>query len=321
MYRYLREILLLILLPMLSGGSVSARSFIPSTLEGTVPAEFGSFVDRYLTEMLTRYVPEGNAERRMKFDEVEVSFPLTESATRRLADANGIYFIMEMGKRYRIVWMNDSLEIGNMSFPASYTLITGKEPTESFNALLEAMLQTIPEGLSKNARQTSSPDSVNIVCREGREFYLGHLNSHKWIDGTNARPVWSVDFPVESLSNLMCMDNMPDTPVEVEMLSYKFDKHNFVTSLSSIRRVLGDVEKCDIYFGAVNHPDENGMMEAMAVFHNPSLCYIHKLDLSIDTVRLFDSASASGPSIKATLYPYVKLHNLKDLWGDKTTGK
>lgn len=313
--REIKCVLLLVLL-LIHGGRTDARTFFPPQIEGSIPSEFSKFVDRYLSELMAA-PSETDATRRMDFDAVRLSFPLTQSAVDRLMSANGIIFTMEKGVRYSVVWLNDSIEIGRMSFPASYNLIRGTSTLESFNDLLCSLSELDGHSMKPVSRPTAEPDSANIVRREGREFYLGHLTNHQWIDATSAHAVWSADFPAESLSNLFCVDNMPDVEVDLEMESYNLTKQAINTNVATLRHILGDVERCDVYFGVVDDVDDTGMMSVLVVFHNPELAYLHKLDMTVDTFAVFDPSAAGLPPIKGHLQPYIKLHNLTDLWGEK----
>ncbi len=314
------QIALSAVLLLLCGGLAGARSLFPPTLEASIPSQFRDFVDRYVGEMISEHVPDGTAERRMKFDEVDISFPLTAEATELLPRATGVCFMMEMGRRYSIVWMQDSLEMGRISFPASFNLIRGTSQKESFNRLANVFAARHAAPLSANVRPTSQPDSLNIIRREGHEFYLGHLANHRWIDATGAHPVWSPEFPAESVANLFCIEGMPDARVAMEMIDYRLERRAFDTSLSALREILGDKDRCEVFFG-VSIMRDDAPMEAVVVFHNPELAYIHKLELEIDLPALFNAGASerSAPAIRAILHPYIKLHNLSDLWGEKNS--
>lgn len=311
---------LLIPLSIMIGGGINARTFIPAMLDGAIPAEFRTFVDRYLTAALDdgRDSAEKVA-RRMSFDEVTTSFPVTEEGTTELAEANGLTFTLNSGKRYSIGWIKDSVLIAEMSFPASYNLIHGTTQPESFSKLADQLRDNIR--VTADARKTSAPDSATIVCREGREFYLGHLDNDIWIDAVDARPVWTPKFPSESITNLFCVDNMPDVAVDLQMVNYDMQTTAIATSAASLRYILGTDEECAVYSG-IESVGDDGTITALVVFHNPAFAYLHKLDVTVDSARLFTTPVDSGkPAISAVLHPYIKLHNLTDLWGEKNRQK
>lgn len=309
--------ILLALLPVIIGSGAYARTFFPPRLENSLPSEFSKFIERYLSELLDEQSTSGSVTRRLDFDDVRLTFPLTQSTTEWLMEANGIIFTRERDARYSVIWMDDSTEIGRMTFPASYNLIRGTSTIESFNNLLSRLSESEGHCVTSAPRLTSQPDSANIVRREGREFYLGHLTNHQWIDATNAYAVWSVDFPAESLGNLFCVDNMPNIEVALEMESYNLTRHEVSTNVATLRHILSDIERCDIYFGVTETTDDTGIISAMVVFHNPELAYLHKLDMTVDTATLFQPSASDTAPVKARLQPYIKLHNLTDLWGEK----
>ena len=171
--------------------------------------------------------------------------------------------------------------------------------------------------LTAGARQLSAPDSLNVVCRGGDEFYLGHLTCSSWIDARDAHAVWCPELAAESVSNLFCLDGMPDRKVSLTVESYDRVESTLTTTTASLRYILGKADGCDVYVGIDTIDADAALLEAVVVFHNPALAFIHKLDLTVDTASLFEEEQGEEPPLKARLTPYIKLHNLLDLWGEK----
>lgn len=306
----MRHVYLAIILTLLPGiAAASGLDFFSPQTRLALPEAIRTFVNRYLSERIDG--SEADNVRRMEFDEVEVTFPLTETMAQTLAAANGLSMSLHDGKRYSIVWTADSVAIGAMSFPASYSLIHATTQTESFKTLANK-LNSRAERPGSNVRAVATNiDSALMRRRPGEEFILGHLTSNTYIDAATTLPVWSKNLAAESLANLFIVDDMPQVGIDLTMVNYNLDSLLIATNSSSLTYLLGAAEGCAPYFGiAAEHADRREL-RAVVVYHNPLYAYIHLLELTASTDELF----ADKPRIKASLRPYVKLHNLTELWG------
>ncbi len=300
---------LFMLLGAASAAAVEREFFSPQT-RMALPAPIRSFVNRYLSERIEGAAAD-NA-RRMEFDEVEVTFPLTEETAAELLGADGLSMSLHDGKRYSIVWMRDSIAAGAMSFPASYSLIHGTSQNESFKSLAGKLCSNVREAGGKVRPVAEKVDSLSVRCRPGEEFILGHMTSDTYIDAVSALPIWSAEQVEESLANLFELDNMPEVSIDLTMISYGLDSLKIVSTSSSLAYLLGSSEGCTPFFGIASKGD-NGRIDATIVYHNPLYAYLHLLEVTAEPEELF----CEWPRLTATLRPYVKLHNLTSLWGEK----
>lgn len=287
--------------------TAGAKEFFSPAVQPAVAPEIREFVNNYLQFRILE--PANESARRMKFDEVEVSFPLTRAMADSLSRADGIALSLDNGRRYSIVWTNKAVAIGMMSFPASHNLIRNLTQPESFDILARKLTEAGP-GRSDTAVFTSSCDSANVVCRPGGEFFLGHIFSHTYINAMTSKPIFAASHPAESLANLFVLDSVPSVRIDLTMVSYAGDSLKISSNSEALRNLLGYAEGTWPYFAATRTDSISGMVNGVAIYHNPAYAYIHKLDVT---------ATLSGPEprIRATLLPYIKLHNLKNLWGDK----
>lgn len=304
-------LLLMLLAPALAGAG--EREFFSRTTQMALPGPIRSFVNRYLSARIDEAAPDKSA-RRMDFDEVEVSFPLTDATCRTLADADGLAMSLHDGRRYSIVWTDDSIAVGTMSFPASYQLIFGISQVESFNALAAHLREKRHEAGASPRRVATRVDEHSMICRRGEDFYLGALSGDTYIDAVSALPVWCADFAAESLANLFLLDNMPETAVKLTMVDYAMDSLRVDTSTSSLRYLLAGAEGGTPYFGVSGSDSGSGEIHATVVYHNPLYAYVHLLEITARPDNLFDP---KAPRLRAVIHPYVKLHNLTSLWGEK----
>lgn len=304
-------LLLMLLAPALAGAG--EREFFSPTTQLALPAPIRSFVNRYLSARIDATSPDETA-RRMEFDEVEVSFPLTDAAARSLARANGLAMSLHDGRRYSIVWTDDSVAVGAMSFPASYGLIFGVGQVESFNALASRLRENLGDTSASPRRVATRADARSLICRQGEDFFLGALSANSYIDAVSALPVWSPALPDESLANLFILDNMPDIEVELTMIDYAMDSLRVNTSTTSLNHMLAGTEGSSPYFGIAGADANSGEIHGVVVYHNPLYAYVHLLEVTARPDELFNP---KAPRLKALMHPYVKLHNLTNLWGEK----
>lgn len=296
-----------------SAAVAAELNFFNPGVSVAVPAEIRAFVNRYLSERISS---PADAARRMEFDEVEATFPLRAESAAMVAGADGLALSLHDGRRYSIVWTRDSVVLGAVSFPASYSLIRGIGQRESFDSLVRR--------LRGNTRETSDslrvrplalePAPGNVLTRPGSEFYLGHLTTHTYIDAANSRPVWAAGFPAESLANLFLLPQMPGVSVDLAMVNYEMDTVRVATSTASASYLLGPADGSQPYFGISHTDPATGTVTAVVIYHNPAYAYLHKLEVTASPAQLFDPGA---PRLKAVLHPYIKLHNLSDLWGEK----
>lgn len=304
----------------IAGNAVTpVRDFFNLNLSAALPAEFRDFANRYLSERIYGNEKAEESARRMKFDEVELSIPLNPSSRDLLSRADGLALHLQNGRRYTITWVTNGVETATMSFPASYNLIRGTTQPESFRRLAERLSKhyaIVASNDTLKTRPTERPDSANLRCKTGTEFYWGHLNSNTFIDAISARPVWSKEFPQQSLANMFLLEEMPDAYVELSMINYNLDSIAINTTLHSLAYLLGTAESCKPYFGITETDPQDGTIHAVVFYHNPTYAYLHKLEITASPKALFES---DNPHIRASLQPYIKLHNLKELWGKNYT--
>lgn len=290
--------------------------FTPQLRE-MLPPEISNFVERYLYARLHKDKDKATTRRRLDFDEVSMTFPLKESSLEPLRSADGLSISLERGTVYRLRWLKGRDTLAEMSFPASYKLIMFTDQKNSYEWMCNRIreLSQQPDSLSRFIGKAPGRRR-DPIRRSGAEFYLGHLTSDFYLDSESGRPVWSEDYPAESVANLFIhSDAVADVDVELSLKGYTGDAivirlpfHRF----NSLMRDLG----CQPYYGVSEMNDETGEMEALVVYHNPTVAYIHKMDVKVQPETVWRQ-DEERPLIKAEMLLYIGLHNLIDLWGEK----
>lgn len=282
----------------------------PDVLFNSVPEPITVFAEKYVGKILE--MDDAEKARRLEFDEVNFSFPLTEDAIASLLDAEQISMALHDGKTYEIFWIKGEDAFASMSFPASYNLIRFTDQAESFKAMKDALAEALLVTQRKDDYAGLTEfNRNNVVQKSGETFYLGHLTTDTYIDALTKRPVWGMDLPKESLANLFVAgENM--APVNVSLTVEGYDKETFIinipfAALENVLKAEGNVP----YFG-ISDEGANGDIYAVALYHNPLYAYTHSLEVTLPA----DQLSADVPTLKIKMLPYIKLHNLKNLWSD-----
>lgn len=301
-----------------SPAPVEKCDLFTTELKQMLPPEISDFVERYLHQRLYTDKDAAETRRRLDFDEVECSFPLTPSSVDALREADGMSILLERGRRYRISWLRGVQTIGEMGFPASFNLILFTNQKKSYEWLCARLRELAGQKRDEAIRYVGHrPDGRRKpFCRPGVEFYLGHLTSDIYLDSVSGRPVWSEEFAPQSLANLF-VDPRPvaDIDAEVSVKSYTGDIETIRLPFSTLRGFLEE-SGTHPYFGVSSGPDASGAFEAVAVYHNPTVAYLHKMELTVRPGELWRGDGAR-PAVSIELMPYIKLHNLDDLWGEK----
>jgi len=286
-------------------------------LRSMIPPVLSDFVERYVYERINNDANESETLRRMDFDEVSSTFKMNNSSISRLAKADGICFSLERGKTYTVQWMSGESIIGQLTFPASFNLIMFTNQVKSCADLVNRI---------KDAAKNSCKYEVSFVGvvpektkrpfkRIGNTFYLQHLNSDTYHDSISGHPIWTQEYPSESLANLFVHDrDVADVKAKIEVVAYDGKNTSIVVPVYMLRRFMKELN-CDSYFGISELDIKNGKVEALVAYHNPDLAYIHRLEITAKFSELWEADSDAYLEIRLT--PYIKLHNLTNLWGDK----
>lgn len=283
----------------------------PDILRNSVPEELIKFTENYVN----RVSDMDNRERakRLNFDEVEISFPLTPKGINDLQEANQLSLDLIFGKYYKISWIKDDQELGSFSFPANYNLIKETDQDKSFQELKQKFSELANNGKGEAEETISITDfnPNNIVTIEGDTFYLGHLSSNTYIDILSRKPIWNTEYPAESLANLFILGpEVSDPVVNLEMEGYDREVYKTELPFHSLYEVL-KAEGNQPFYG-VSEKSDDGSIESFVVFFNPLYAFIH----SLTVVYSGQEDNNDNAVINVKLLPFIKLHNLKNLWSE-----
>lgn len=283
----------------------------PDVLMNSVPQELITFTENYVNQVSN--MDSRERAKRLNYDEVEISFPLTTEGIQDLQEATQLSLDLIFGKYYKISWIKDDRELGSFSFPANYNLIKETDQDKSFQELK----QKFSELANKSEPETFESISItdfnpkNVVTIEGDTFYLGHLTSNTYIDILSHKPIWNPQNPAESLANLFILGpKVSDPMVNLEMEGYDKELYRAELPFHSLYEVL-NAEGNQPFYG-VSEKSEDGTIESFVVFFNPLYAYIHSLTITYPSQQ----TNRDNTIMKVKLLPFIKLHNLKNLWSE-----
>lgn len=283
----------------------------PDVTLSSVPQELITFTENYVNRIIN--MDSRERAKRLNFDEVEISFPLTSEGIDELREADQLTLDLIFGKYYKISWVKDDRELGSFSFPANYNLIKETDQDKSFKELKQKFSELSDKVDTENLESIAITEfnPQNVITIEGETFYLGHLTSNTYIDILSHKPIWNSGLPAESLANLFILGPKIGNPmVNLEMEGYDREKYSTEIPFSSLYEVL-NVDGNQPFYG-VSEKSVDGSVEALVVFFNPLYAYIH----SLTVVYPGNQQNKDNPIINVKLLPFIKLHNLKNLWSE-----
>lgn len=197
---------------------------------------------------------------------------------------------------YTAVWNREGQNLLTVSFPVEYELISGENKIEAEENLMTDIMKVSVKNQRDDAQQNSSYISDEFTNR--LYFQKGQLvfNSHH---------------PAETSANMMLSANTKGNfSLKMTQISYGFQKKVFQVPLwqwISFCQKTG----CELYFGIDNIDAKSGV-SAVVIAVNKAENYNHVMTVTIPT-ELIDSCQGV---IEARLYPYVPMHNVKDMFAN-----
>ena len=295
-------------------GDLAASDIFPDFAIEAFPKPLTEFAE-YAVDLTLKNPVE--ARTRFDFENVSVSLPSGENIKERMKNVADVSLILKENRFYEFLWLDGEDPIAGVSFPASFDLINNTDQVKSYEKLKDGLISLTQMGRVKTeTKGITDIIKENVETENGTEFYLGNFNRDTFRDKDTHLPVWSVLMPAESMANLFIADPLPADPeLELSLINYEGKEETVKIFMSQLRKVMEDLG-CVSYFG-ISEIENQQPGEGVVIYHNPLFAYIHKITVDI-TEEAFKDVDAK---IKGTLLPYIKLHNVKNLWGEKIIEK
>lgn len=200
----------------------------------------------------------------------------------------------------------------NLSFPNDWQLLTGMNKIECEQYFYNSLMAFAHKGSStaNDVTQVEPTSPSSYYKQEGECYLIKEINQDKYyvkLANDSIRPIYSSNYPSETLSNLMQNLVTSNFNLCVEQQLYGFKSRTFTVPLSVFMEYCSQ-QHCKAYVGIESETMTN--LTAIVVYRNPVLMYNHLLCIDMDK----DVLNKQDGVINAYLYCYIPTHNLKNLF-------
>lgn len=280
-------------------------------IKKSLDAPLCSFVERYLYK-LSNSKPE-EAREQMKTDKFIIEYG--NPAIIPFLDASkDVRIAIRDEKRCFMTWWDKEDELLSISFPIQYELILGLNKIEIENLLKDNLLQHPTEYMPEPAKEEelvpagpknffiATPGFYQVENMRSDQYYVKKGNSFCLLDDTG--------YPLETLSNLMT-SGLIENNIQANITQNKYNNKQEHIQVPLNRWIsVCRSEGCIPYFGTEYY--DKDIVRATVIMVNRRLGYIHIFFFNFPLQLLHDKKG----EIDATLYAYVSVHNLENLFDD-----
>lgn len=286
----------------------------------SMPSPIYNFLERYALEMDLPRDGKWDVAKQMEIDHVtfmkgslSLLPSLRDDTTLTVAVSN------HSERAYTVEWRRDTVVVCSVFFPASYELMHGIDMVENESRTRSYIencdyTEPTPSVSIEDMNKISTSIGDYYVLERGRggiprvpnNVYYQLLTDT--VAGTDSlQPLFSAEFPVESVSNLfssLLIEN--DYEVDVKLNIYK--KERFRVPLKQLVRFCLS-NNCRPSFDVENYDPNTHQMEAFMVIRNSEEAYVHLMWINMDTSTLAERKGL----INVKLITYVMTHNLRSM--------
>lgn len=249
------------------------------------------FLERYFLQL--NYPPTDKTAKTMTRDD-QFRFLTGTLQTADDIKLSDIFSFTYDKRRYEAEWKREGSTILSVSFPVEYELMSGENKMEADNNLITDIQNTeikdVPSRPAQNAYYIKKEFSSRLYYQKGK---LVSSDRH----------------PAETVANMMLsMDAQGDYQMQITQMSYGFKKTTFKVPL---RQWIAFCLKnnCQLFVG-IEDINTNGDVSAVVIAVNEAENYNHVLTVTVP----YDCLHTQKSIIEARLYPYVPMHNVKDMF-------
>ena len=300
---------------------IGFKLFDRSLMGDNNDALFFYFIERYLLELML--LEENDIQVKLKHQRVKIKseiYPLDLSVkdclTDVLSNADLVTSVQvsRNKNRYTVVCYKDDKIWLALNFPASRELITAYTKLEAEQALFGNF-----ERFLSSPQEDISLTDVEMLPYKDKLFYAfdgSYLNeemistSFYKKDRGVFKPVFDVDYPVESSYNLFnAYYNDSSIISKLTFSLYAGESHSYELPLCLLASFLRN-EGCQFYTGIKKLG--RSMVESSVMAVNHDLGYYHLLVVSSDR-QIWERPADYKVNVK--MYCYIPMHNVSNLMG------
>ena len=310
---------ILCLLPLFGAGAAENRLCLFSdALRQEHPSVVYDFLERYLFQLDSlQQVGELYRSQLMRDDvrfvagDVEACRQITPQTDFTLSLTDNLY--------YEATWRNEADSVLlDLVFPARYELICGL-PKHKIERTLERQLKAMPprfEPDSIPANQEVAQVNDSLWQREPTEHYeieaIHDATYFKRNDSSDLTPLFDGQRPLCSAFNLLqgLVADSCGYRLYVEQSVYEFDVLRYTVTLAQWLNYCRSIHG-RVYIG-LEEEHEDGFL-LLLLLMSPDLGFKHMLSLIVPR----DFVNRPNAVLKAKLYAYIPIHNVKAYYKEK----
>ncbi len=290
----------------------------PEVMRQTHPSVVYDFLERYLFRLDSLQQAGELYMSQLMRDDVRFVVGTTETC-RQLSPETTFTLSLTDSRYYEAVWRNENDSVLlDLVFPASYELICGM-PKHKIERTIERQLKAMP--------QRFIPDSIPL------DLEVNQVNDSVWQrssithyeieaihdavyferDGSlGMTPLYDVQQPLYSAFNLLqgYVENSDAYRLYVEQSIYEFDILRYTVSLAQWLNYCREIHG-KVYVGLEEEHEDGYLLLLLLV--SPDLGFKHMLSLIVPR----DFVSRPNAVLKAKLYAYIPIHNVKAYYKEK----
>ena len=269
------------------------------------------FIERYSLQLL---LLNKDTERAFRMDLDGVEAPSVFYTPLHRDGFVGFQFELLEGKKYKVIWGNlADGDVRQMTFPADYQLLSGKNKIELENGFIGGLEGPILLS-DQLTNELSALERIgkNLYRLQGECYLIPEITTSRYYEKVNGvfNAVQREDHPMESLANLLMNPSLAENQrVSLRVLKYGYDSEDTVCSL---QRLLGrcQMDGCVPYIGMESYDEKTGEMRATLILHNEALGYDHVAKVSANR-SIFNHADGI---LDMVISVFIPIHNLKSLF-------
>jgi len=223
---------------------------------------------------------------------------------------------------YTAIWVHPEYGVTKATFPAQYSIISGKDHKELGDELGEILsvfhsTENVRNVFNREKVTEESlsrlNDSVQVYMKRGKSFILPEINSNTYYlrtDPNTYQLLYNKRYQDATLANLFISNDMPNKTLTLDIThrKYGFTEQKYKVKLSDFIAFFSD-KKFETYVGfePTIYPD----IKMVVILYNREFNYVNML--LVDAVE--DAFFENDSNIKCRMYAYIPCHNIKSLFG------
>ena len=288
------------------------------------PSRFYIFFQKEILKLIERevayflFLPNREWREYSQTEKVSFSKPdysiVKKNDVLEVINTPGSIKVMQAGDNYNIELTNKEHKKLIISFPGSYTFISGLDRVKLQENLLSKIHKYRFSGIVFNKDTAQLNKTGKLWVHYGTNFLIPQLNNNVYYDEDKKLLYNTKSYPKESISNLLLTDLSREYDKNIKVYYYSYGKkQEFNISLKKLLSYFSNgFEK---YFGIEEF--KNNYVRGTLILRHPALLYIHLIDLHFKL-----PSDKKEESITAYFYPFIPQNEVKDFFGtDKKTNR